>query len=323
MRAELLEWAERFPVERAKGDKAFAGSPVLRLVSEALPSALEKALPEIRERYVLKGSAGQSQWTATPWLAVMDPAVTTTVQEGYCVVYLLTADGSSIYLTLLQGGTTLKNALGISGARTELGRRAAIMQGRIQSKLHRLQASEIALETRLWRADLYEAGVIANRRYDVADLPDEESLIDDLREALLLYEMLRQNGGWSAEDEILQDAAPAGKADTLTQAKVYRQHRVIERQPSHSKAVKKALGHRCMGCDFKLEDLYGEVAKELIEAHHLTPLATLSDGAVVTFDPRKDFAVLCPNCHAVIHRMDDPSDLEGLRQAMRNKVSES
>ena len=29
-------------------------------------------------------------------------------------------------------------------------------------------------------------------------------------------------------------------------------------------------------------------------------------------EPKKDFAILCPNCHSVSHRMDDVSDLDGL-----------
>ena len=33
----------------------------------------------------------------------------------------------------------------------------------------------------------------------------------------------------------------------------------------------------------------------------------------VELDPRTNFAVLCPNCHSVIHRMDDLSNVAGLK----------
>jgi 5-methylcytosine-specific restriction enzyme A len=32
----------------------------------------------------------------------------------------------------------------------------------------------------------------------------------------------------------------------------------------------------------------------------------------ITYDVASDFAVLCANCHRMIHRSDDPSDLLGI-----------
>jgi 5-methylcytosine-specific restriction enzyme A len=93
--------------------------------------------------------------------------------------------------------------------------------------------------------------------------------------------------------------------DSVIEAKRYRQHRSIERQAKHSIAVKKALGTTCMICDHAMGETYGPIGAGLIHAHHLTPLSRLADGEVVHLDPSADFAVLCPNCHAIIHRMDD------------------
>jgi NAD(P)H dehydrogenase (quinone) len=42
---------------------------------------------------------------------------------------------------------------------------------------------------------------------------------------------------------------------------------------------------------------------------HLRPIATLEEGVAVTYDVVADFAVLCANCHRMIHRTDDPSNL--------------
>jgi 5-methylcytosine-specific restriction protein A len=169
------------------------------------------------------------------------------------------------------------------------------------------------LGTSLWRADLYEAGNICSIRYTIEALPDEETLVDDLTGAIALYGELRQSVGWQAEDAIILEANEADQGKSLKQAKRYVQHRSIERQPSHSRAVKKAQGYRCKGCDKLLVDKYGDVASDLIDAHHLTPLSSLDEGEIVSFDPVDDFAVLCPNCHRVIHRLEDPSDLEALR----------
>ena len=50
-----------------------------------------------------------------------------------------------------------------------------------------------------------------------------------------------------------------------------------------------------------------------IEAHHLKAIASLEEGVAVTYDVAADFAVLCANCHRMIHRSDDPSDLNKFR----------
>jgi hypothetical protein len=52
---------------------------------------------------------------------------------------------------------------------------------------------------------------------------------------------------------------------------------------------------------------YGDLGKEFIEAHHLRPIATLEEGVPVKYDVAADFAVLCSNCHRMIHRSSDPS----------------
>ena len=40
----------------------------------------------------------------------------------------------------------------------------------------------------------------------------------------------------------------------------------------------------------------------------------LEEGVPVKYNVASDFAVLCANCHRMIHRTSDPSDLEGFRK---------
>jgi 5-methylcytosine-specific restriction enzyme A len=54
-------------------------------------------------------------------------------------------------------------------------------------------------------------------------------------------------------------------------------------------------------CDVRLEEVYGPVAKGYIEAHHLTPFASL-EGRPTELDPETDFAVVCANCHRMLHK---------------------
>lgn len=43
------------------------------------------------------------------------------------------------------------------------------------------------------------------------------------------------------------------------------------------------------------------MAQEYIEAHHLTPFAAL-EGRPTELDVEKDFAVVCANCHRMLHK---------------------
>ena len=67
---------------------------------------------------------------------------------------------------------------------------------------------------------------------------------------------------------------------------------------------------------FNFEKTYGNLGRKYIEAHHLVPIRDLKKG-----ERRKvtehDFAVLCSNCHRMIHRQANPGNLEKLKSYIR------
>ncbi|TWB07180.1 MrcB family domain-containing protein [Bradyrhizobium stylosanthis] len=314
MRDELSRWATEYPSAYLTKE-AFSASSKARLVTHVLPDAIRHTVPQETAGLTVEGSAGQSKWTHTPWIAILDPYVTDSVQEGYYIVYLLSPDGSSIYLSLNQGCTLLKNELGLPASRAELLRRAALMRTRLQFS-ERFQATPIDLQSALWRAQLYTAGNIISARYDTRQLPSEAQLVADLREALTMYRFLRNAGGWTADDDIIRQAEEEGLPSKLIEAKRYRLHRSIERRAGNAAKVKKLQGTVCKGCDTRLSDVYGPVANGVIDAHHLKPMASLEANEIVELDPRTDFAVLCPNCHSIIHKFEDVSDVARLRKLL-------
>ena len=87
----------------------------------------------------------------------------------------------------------------------------------------------------------------------------------------------------------------------------------IERRRDIAKKRKAQQGHTCRACGLQFTDLYGPLGQEFIEVHHLRPLASLAVDAAVRYDLREDYAVLCANCHRMIHRLPDVSDLEALQ----------
>lgn len=66
-------------------------------------------------------------------------------------------------------------------------------------------------------------------------------------------------------------------------------------------------GRHCNICGFDFEKVYGELGKDYIEVHHITPLGKLStaEGYEGT-DPQKDLIPICSNCHSMIHRRKEP-----------------
>jgi hypothetical protein len=88
-------------------------------------------------------------------------------------------------------------------------------------------------------------------------------------------------------------------------------HRDRERRPQLAKAKKeealKARGKlACEVCKFVFKARYGEHGSKFIECHHIQPLSEIreTDGTKVTLG---DLALVCSNCHRMLHWGDWPS----------------
>lgn len=104
----------------------------------------------------------------------------------------------------------------------------------------------------------------------------------------------------------------------------YRLHRVYER--NHKlKSKKKQLvisqtgALRCETCDFDFGARYGAHGDGYIEVHHTKPVHKMTSGETTSLS---DLAVLCANCHRMIHRQRDPLSLEALRTVLGNPASQ-
>ena len=58
--------------------------------------------------------------------------------------------------------------------------------------------------------------------------------------------------------------------------------------------------------------------KEFIEAHHLTPISNLKKGETRKITSN-DFAMLCSNCHRMIHRLENSGDVNKLKSILMTK----
>ena len=84
-------------------------------------------------------------------------------------------------------------------------------------------------------------------------------------------------------------------------------------------AQAKALGlHRdpllrCQVCGFSFAERYGELGRGFIEAHHTLPVAQLKKGSRTRVD---DIALVCSNCHRMIHSGEKSLEIDELRQQL-------
>lgn len=78
-------------------------------------------------------------------------------------------------------------------------------------------------------------------------------------------------------------------------------------------------GLDCFVCAMNFESMYGEIGIGFIHVHHLTPLHIIDKSYQV--NPEKDLVPVCPNCHAMLHRSNNPPNIEQLKYAIRKQKS--
>ena len=105
-----------------------------------------------------------------------------------------------------------------------------------------------------------------------------------------------------------------------------RQIEALEGEESRAEAIFRSRNHaliyakkansdyRCEVCRFKFENRYGEIGSEYIIAHHLKAIA--SGPSKTTLD---DIALVCANCHAMIHTRTPAYSIDELRKLVKGR----
>lgn len=119
------------------------------------------------------------------------------------------------------------------------------------------------------------------------------------------------------DPDLVPPAPEPGEELVREGAIAYRLHRHRERDRKivarKKQAVLRAGGSlSCEVCDFEFGKFYGELGDGYIECHHRVPLA--ASGPTVT--AIQDLALVCANCHRVIHRSQPWLSVSELRGAL-------
>ena len=80
--------------------------------------------------------------------------------------------------------------------------------------------------------------------------------------------------------------------------------------------MKSLLGYRCAACGKDMSEIYGNIGHNYIELHHLVPYSEMKENETRTLTEH-EFCVLCPDCHRMIHKLPDASDIDMLIRIIR------
>jgi 5-methylcytosine-specific restriction protein A len=114
----------------------------------------------------------------------------------------------------------------------------------------------------------------------------------------------------------VNESAAEPEEDEFPEGRVlYRTHRARERNRTLIQSAKrhamKANGNlSCQACGFIFKDKYGVLGDGYIECHHVLPVSTLKPN---TKTKLVDIALLCSNCHRMVHRRRPWLSMEDLR----------
>jgi len=127
---------------------------------------------------------------------------------------------------------------------------------------------------------------------------------------------------FSAEfaDKSRQDDYSDGGDTEFPEGKEYEvRHKTRERNPklvARAKARFKArFGHLfCEACDFDFAARYGNAGDGFIEVHHKIPVSELKPNSATKIS---DLALVCSNCHRILHRRRPWLTVQALRRLIR------
>ncbi|GAI74729.1 unnamed protein product, partial [marine sediment metagenome] len=86
--------------------KKISGHPLVSHINVGFPDLLY-GLIKNPDKYKIEASSGYGSWARCPWIAILNPSITDTVQSGFFPMYFFREDLSGAYLSLNQGITSI------------------------------------------------------------------------------------------------------------------------------------------------------------------------------------------------------------------------
>lgn len=113
---------------------------------------------------------------------------------------------------------------------------------------------------------------------------------------------------WSEEE------FPEGRLLMRLHTSRERNRSAVERKKANVLSVEGRLA--CEACGFDFEKVYGELGSGFAECHHTLPLAEAASSRVTRL---ADLAIICANCHRMMHRSHPMKSIDELRHLLKRR----
>lgn len=134
-----------------------------------------------------------------------------------------------------------------------------------------------------------------------------------------LYQVLQEALGYSGALALAVKPTPPRSAEYQEGKRKMRETIFFVRNPQLAADAKRRRNYTCEVCAFNFVKHYGELGKEFAECHHKNPLSerpeeTWTHEVTTALD---DVAVVCANCHRMLHRRRPALKVEELIEIRR------
>jgi 5-methylcytosine-specific restriction protein A len=289
-----------------------------KVLTKELPQLISSSLA-LGDKFKVKGSVGNGNWSEIPWLAILDKEVTETTTEGYYIALLFSKDLDSVFLVLSMGYVQFEKEYGIKDARIQssiLSERYAAMLNSQGTFLKGL--IDLGAQNNLGKG--YENGTILSKEYKIETIDSNEfkndlvSILDIYQELKTIVgdsilnlqvdiseinesvkefkkEVAKKSFGKNTQDSIQELIEMANSAPVETRSVLKTE---ILRNRKFSNFAKERVGYICEICGklpFRQKN-----DRPYAEADHIDPISNKKIGS----DSPDNLRCLCAQCHAVI-----------------------
>lgn len=148
---------------------------------------------------------------------------------------------------------------------------------------------------------------------------DSPPKVIDIKDPLAMEQLVISYGGRLLEMILsfltLEEVALVENPEGLPEgAKMRVEVNRFERNHLNRLACIRLKGAQCSICGFDFVSFFGEIGKGFIHVHHIVPISEIGDNYLI--NPATDLVPVCPNCHAMLHRMNPPFTIEELRKLL-------
>ena len=180
--------------------ESFAGHPMGTFFRNDIPNTIYSTGIVNSKTHLITGSVGQGNWATIPWICIFDRSVTTSAQSGVYIVYLLSKDGSSLYLTFNQGCTDINKGHSRKETIQIMHHTAKEIRNRVDARGFNLDDGVVLGSGLSGLGEFYQEGAIFYKEYKKGTVPTEDVLRKDLADMMEIYADY-VSGDESSDDE--------------------------------------------------------------------------------------------------------------------------